>query len=146
MKNHYPRFKFRSLLIASALTFTALSAFAGTVLPYTLKTQSSQAVGVESIHAMQNNDKILVSGRLRISPAYSDSTSGHLCVTVISPNGKILSDTPISYNKNLRGKNLNEAQWKVSYVISVSAAPGSTIVVSHHNSSLSSCKALHQET
>lgn len=137
---------FPSVCFAGALMLSAASASPSRDfgLPYTLKTQSSRAASVESIHAIQDDGRILVSGLLRISPAYSDSSVGHLCVTVISKNGEVLSDTPVNYNKNLHGRNLSMAQWKVSYVTSVTAPPGSTIIVSHHNSSSSFCKENHQ--
>lgn len=145
MKKYHSCFTKRSF-IATALMVMALPAFASTNPPYTLKTQSSRAASVESIHARPSEGKVLVSGLLRISPAYSDSTAGYLCVTVISKNGKVLSYTPVNYNKNLHGRNLSQAQWKVSYVTSVNAPADSTIIVSHHNGSTSSCRASHEKT
>ena len=126
--------------------WTAFPVFAETGLPYTLKTQSSRAASVESIHARPSEGKVLVSGLLRIAQGYSDSTVGHLCVTVISKNGKILSDTPVNYSKNRHGRNLSQAQWKTSYAASVNAPADSTIIVSHHNGATSSCKEAHEKT
>jgi hypothetical protein len=127
------------VLIIWALLVSA-SSYAIESPGYVLKTESDNVVEVETINLQPDGSKLLISSRIRRYWGTMLPLTAHLCVHVISADGRVLLDQPLRYNLSAltNPRRFIATGRRTTYAVELSSSPGSTITISHHQS-VSSC-------